>query len=111
MIMHLCQFFCYSVCGNPGGRHAPRGQCDVNCGIKTQPAQYKQSIFKRFRFSIGMLEVSARSYASAQHTDLLPFDQGEIDLGAEAGGGRGVDEAVAVDGDVLGETVFLHRVG
>jgi len=111
MFMHLCQFFCYSVCGNPGGRHAPRGQCDVNCGIKTRPAQYKPSIFKRFRLRLGMQEVSASSYASAQHTHLLSFDQGEIDLGAEAGGGRGVDEAVAVDGDVFSEAVFLHRVG
>src|SRR5215471_17661550 len=52
----------------------------------------------------------AISCRSAQHPDLLAFDQVEIDLGAEAGFARRVDETVAVDGDVFGEAVFLHRV-
>src|SRR5271166_1250380 len=50
------------------------------------------------------------SETSAQHPDLLALDQVEIDVGAETGFGRGVDEAVAVDGDVFGEAVFLHCV-
>ena len=47
----------------------------------------------------------------AQYGDLFPFDQLEIDFCAEAGFRGGVDEAVAVDGDVFGKTIFLHRVG
>ena len=45
---------------------------------------------------------------SAQHSDLLFLDQFEIDLGTETGLGRRVDEAVAVDRDVMGQPVFLH---
>src|SRR5262249_55410505 len=47
---------------------------------------------------------------SAQHPDLLSLNEFEIDMGAEAGLGRGVDEAVAIDGDVFGKTIFLHCV-
>ena len=49
-------------------------------------------------------------WGSAQYPDLLSLDQLKIDPGAEAGLGGCVHEAVAVDGDVLGEPVFLHRV-
>ena len=48
---------------------------------------------------------------SAQQADLLALDQLKIDVRAEAGLAGCVDNAVAVDGDVLGEPVFLHRVG
>ena len=51
-----------------------------------------------------------RASASTEHADLIAFDQIEIDVGAEAGLGGGVDEAVAVDGDLIGEAVFLHCV-
>src|SRR5437899_10053148 len=47
---------------------------------------------------------------SAQHPDFLSLDQVEVDVGTEAGLGRGVDESVALDGDVFGEAVFLHCV-
>src|SRR5438552_7138666 len=44
---------------------------------------------------------------SAQDGDLLPLDEAEVDDGAEPGALEGVDEALLVDLDVLGEAVLL----
>ncbi len=49
--------------------------------------------------------------SSAQHPDFFALDQLEIDLGAEARSGRRMDKAVAIDRDILRQSVFLHRVG
>src|SRR5437899_5518921 len=54
--------------------------------------------------------IARRSNLSAQNPDLFALDQVEIDVGAEAGFGRGVDETVAVEDDVVDEAVFLHGV-
>src|SRR5260370_4201505 len=48
---------------------------------------------------------------SAQDGDLLPLDEAAVDDGAEPGALEGMDEALLVDLDVLGEAVLLGPRG
>src|SRR5690606_26890474 len=47
----------------------------------------------------------------AEYLDLVAFDQGEIDLRSQSWPVEGVDETLAVDGDVVHQPVFLRPFG
>src|SRR6266571_8691837 len=48
---------------------------------------------------------------SAQHPEFGALYQLKIDGGAETGAARSMNKPLAVDRDLLGEPVFLHRIG
>src|SRR5262245_61468788 len=57
--------------------------------------------------TIARLALMPRSMTSGEDGDLLALDQREVDRGPEAGAVEGVDEALAIDLDVLDEPVLL----
>ena len=48
---------------------------------------------------------------SGEHRELSALDQVEVDVGAEAGARRRMDETLGIDLDVQGKTVFLGAFG